>query len=164
MIPIVAVVGTSGCGKTTLVCRLVEELTARGYRLATLKHHPGDFDIDHEGKDSFRHREAGSRQAMIASENRLAIVRRLDHEMTIEEIAATLPQDIDLLLVEGYKRAAVPKIEVWRQAQADPTLVCSGDPHWIALVTDFPHDVEVPVFDLNLPEQVADFLEQKYLK
>ncbi len=164
MIPIIAVVGTSGSGKTTLVCRLIEELTRRGYRIATVKHHPGSFEIDYEGKDSFKHREAGACQTMVSSPDQLALMRRRTAEMTLEEIAATLVVDADLLLAEGFKTAPVPKIEVWRESQPDPTLCCTGDPHWIALVTDFPRDVEVPIFDLNWPDQVADFIEREYLK
>lgn len=164
MIPIIAVVGTSGCGKTTLVCRLVEEMTSRGYRIATVKHHPGSFEIDYEGKDSFKHREAGACQTMVSSPNQIAVMRRLTAEMSLEEVAATLVADADLLLAEGFKTAPVPKIEVWREQQPDPRLCCVGDPYWIALVTDYPRETDVPIFDLNWPEQLADFIEREYLK
>jgi len=164
MIPVIGIVGTSNSGKTTLICRVVADLSARGYRVATIKHHHGEFDIDHEGKDSYKHREAGAETVLIASPNRVAMVRKLATELPLQELVGTLVDDVDLVIVEGYKGEAVPKIEVWREGQPDETMVCRGDPDWVALVTDFPHDVEVPVLDLNWPAQVADFIESNYLK
>lgn len=163
MIPVVCFVGTSQSGKTTLVCQVVAELTARGYRVATVKHHHGEFEIDHEGKDSYRHREAGAGTAIVSSPTQVAMVRRVQAEMTLDRLAGELAADADIMICEGYKKGTAPKIEVWRQGQPDETLVCEGDPQWVALATDFPHNVEVPVLDINWPEQVADFIERRFL-
>ncbi len=164
MVPLVNIVGTSGCGKTTLICHLLPILAERGYRVAAIKHHHGEFEIDHEGKDSFRFAAAGATTVVVASPTKTAVVQRPAKEMSLDELVAVFAADADLVIVEGFKQADAPKIEVWRQGQPDETMVCCGDPWWIALVTDFPHSVDVPVLDLNWPEQVADFIESRLLK
>ena len=164
MIPIVGFVGTSNCGKTTVVCQVVAELAARGYRVATIKHSHETIEVDHEGKDTYKHREAGACQVIAASAKRLAVMSEVEAEQELDELVGRYVDRADIVLVEGFKRAPVPKIEVWRTGQPDETLVCRDDPHWLALATDFPHDVEVPVLDLNWPAQIADFVEQRFLK
>jgi molybdopterin-guanine dinucleotide biosynthesis protein B len=162
MIPLVAVVGASGVGKTTLLCRLVEELTRRGHRVATVKHTHGAFAFDQPGKDSQRHAAAGACQTAVVSPAQVALVRPLAQAMTLDEFAATLAGDADLLLVEGWKQAAVPKIEVWRAA-AGGALVCGDDPRLAAVAADAPVTTTAPVYDLAAPEKLADFIEQRFL-
>ena len=164
MTPVVCIVGTSDSGKTTLICRLIEELSKRGYRVATIKHHHAGFEMDHEGTDTFKHWGAGARQVIISGPQKMALIRAVDPEPTLEDLAALYGGGYDLLLAEGFKNSTSPKIEIWRTGQPDETLLCAGDPHCLALATDFPHDVEVPVLDLNWPDQVADFIETRFLK
>lgn len=159
--PIVSVVGVSNVGKTTLMVKLVRELKRRGYRVATIKHDVHGFQMDTPGKDSWKHAEAGSDCVVVASPNRLAMIRRLDRELTVDEIVATLP-DVDIVLTEGYKRGDKPKIEVSRAAKG-ATLLCSED-ELIALATDQPHDVRVPQFDLDDAAGIVDLLEGLYLQ
>jgi molybdopterin-guanine dinucleotide biosynthesis protein B len=163
MIPILAVVGSSGSGKTTLICKLVEELTRRGRRVATVKHHPGEFKIDREGKDTFRHRAAGAVQVMISSPRQLALIRNVQREISLDEIADTLVVEADLLLAEGYKEAPIPKIEVFRKEQPEAWLVCGGDPRCQAIISDTPLTIDKPVLDLNNAGLVADFIEERFL-
>src|SRR5512137_3181160 len=117
MIPIVSIVGKSGAGKTTLLEKLVRELKRRGHRVATIKHDAHRFDIDHPGKDSYRHFHAGADWTIIASPDKIASVRRLDRELTLDEIAAQV-SGVDIILTEGYKREARRRIEVSRHAHA----------------------------------------------
>lgn len=164
MIPIVGFVGTANCGKTTVLCSVVAELVARGYRVATIKHSRETIEVDHEGKDTFKHREAGACRVIAASAGRLAVMSEVEAEQEPDELVGRYVDRADIVLVEGFKNAPVPKIEVWRTNQPDETIVCRDDPHWLAIATDFPHEVEVPVLDLNWPEQIADFIEQRFLK
>lgn len=159
--PIVSVVGVSNAGKTTLMVKLIRELKRRGYRVATIKHDVHGFQMDTPGKDSWKHAEAGSDCVVVASPNRLAMIRRLDRELTVDEIVATLP-DVDIVLTEGYKRGDKPKIEVSRAAKG-ATLLCSED-ELVALATDQPHDVRVPQFDLDDAAGIVDLLERLYLQ
>ena len=110
MIPIISVVGKSGVGKTTFLEKLIAELKRRGYRVAAIKHDVHGFEIDRPGKDSWRLAQAGSDSVVIASPQRLALIKRLDGEMAPGEIAALLAE-VDIILTEGYKRGDAPKIE-----------------------------------------------------
>ena len=114
--PAIAVVGRHNSGKTTLVVKLVSELAKRGYDVGSIKHHShGDFDIDHPGKDSYRHREAGATETVIASPTKMARVKTLDHEVECSEIVASMPGH-DIVVVEGYRKSGLPTIEVFRAA------------------------------------------------
>lgn len=160
-VPIVSVVGRSNVGKTTFVEKLIRELKRRGYRVGTIKHYKHEFEIDEPGKDSWRHAQAGSDVAVISSPHKMALVRRLDAELPLDDIiAAMLP--VDIILTEGYKHAEKPKIEVFRRAVVSE-LVCAPN-ELIAIVTDQPFAVPVPQFDLDDVSGVADLLESKYLE
>lgn len=163
MIPIVSIVGKSDAGKTTLIEKLIPELKRRGYRVATIKHDAHQFDIDHPGKDSYRHFQAGADWTIIGSPAKLALVRRLDRELTLAEIAAQI-SDVDLILTEGYKREAPPgrRIEVSRRAQS--TELISQPPELLALATDYPIELGVPVYDLNDAEGLIDLIEREVLQ
>ncbi|RLC76146.1 MAG: molybdopterin-guanine dinucleotide biosynthesis protein B [Chloroflexi bacterium] len=160
-IPIVSVVGKSNVGKTTLLEKLIAELKQRGYRVGTIKHDVHGFDIDHPGKDSWRLAQAGSDAVVIASPQKLALIKRLEGELSLDEVASYIP-DVDIILTEGYKRADKPKIEVYRQGVGDE-LLCSSD-ELVAVVTDVALDIPVPQFDLNDVSGLADFIEEKFLK
>jgi molybdopterin-guanine dinucleotide biosynthesis protein B len=153
--------GYSGSGKTTLVEKLVVEFVRRGLRVSVVKHAHHSFDIDHEGKDSWRHRRAGAREVVIASGHRLAKIREFSEwvEPTVHDLLAELGH-CDWALVEGFKRSAIPKVEVWR-AEAGHIVRYPDDPHIIAVATDSPSlpvATTLPVLDLNDACAVADFL------
>lgn len=152
------VVGWKNAGKTGLMERLVTEITGRGFSVSTVKHAHHSFDVDHPGKDSFRHRAAGAREVLLASRNRFALMHELHEqdEPTLEALLAKLTP-VDLVLVEGYKRDAHPKIEAHRAVTGNP-LIAPGDPTIKAVASDVPLDLDRPVFDLNNTAQVADFI------
>ena len=160
VIPIISIVGKSGVGKTTLLEKLIAELKQRGYRVATVKHDIHGFEIDRPGKDSWRLAQAGSDSVVIASPQRLALIRRLDREMALGEIAALLT-DIDIILAEGYKRGDAPKIEVSRRERGKE-LLCIPD-ELAAIVSDQPFDLDVPQFGLDDTAGIVDLLEGRFL-
>lgn len=161
-IPLVTIIAKSGSGKTTLMEKLIAEIKAKGYRLATIKHHShSGFEIDKPGKDSWRFNQAGSDHVIIAAPDKLAQYQKLDHELTLDEITAGI-HDVDVILVEGYKRAGKPAIEVVRQAVGVELI--STDEQLVAVATDVPLELDVPQFDLNDPRTIADFIEERFIK
>ncbi len=161
MVPVISVVGKSGVGKTTLLEKLIAELKRRGYRVATIKHDTHGFEIDRPGKDTWRHAQAGSDHVVLASPNRIAHIQRLDRELTLPEIVATI-HDADIILTEGYKRGPAPKIEVSRAARSRE-LLCSPE-ELVAIATDQPYDLNVPQFDLNDAVGQVDLIEERFLR
>lgn len=157
--PIVAVVGTSDAGKTTFLEKLIRELKARNIKVGTIKHHPHDFDIDKPGKDTWRHAQAGADAVAISSPSKVAVIKKVEKEMSIDQVAE-LVGDMDIILVEGYKRSAKPKIEINRVVYGSE-LVCAPE-ELIALVSDAEWDIGVPVFGLDDASGVADLLVRKY--
>ncbi len=151
--------GWSGSGKTTLMVKLVPELTGRGLGVSTMKHAHHTFDIDRSGKDSYRHRAAGATEVMVTSASRWALIHehRGAPEPAIEDLVAHMTP-VDLLIVEGFKRDAHPKLEVHRPANGKP-LLCRRDPRVVAVASDAPLDgVGVPVIDLDDVPAIADFI------
>ena len=155
------ITGWKNSGKTTLTEQLVAELTARGWRVSTVKHAHHAFDIDREGTDSFRHRQAGAGEVAIVSGVRWALMHELrgEEEPRMEEVIARLGP-CDLVLVEGYKREAHPKIEVRRLEAKDRAPLAAGDPGIVAIAADHAvEDAALPVFDLDDVGAIADFVE-----
>jgi len=154
--------GYSGSGKTTLVERLIAKLKESGLRVSVVKHAHHAFDIDHEGKDSWRHRRAGAFEVVIASDRRLAKMREYEvqREPTVHQLLAELG-DCDWVLVEGFKHADLPKVEVWR-AEVGTDVLYPHDPYIVAVCTDSPDRLPevtgLPVLDLNDADAVAQFL------
>ena len=154
--------GWSGSGKTTLLVNLIPELTRRRLRVSTVKHAHHGFDLDRPGKDSFRHREAGATEVMLASANRFALLHEArDSQPTLDELIARM-SPVDLVLVEGFKTAAHLKIEVWREATGQP-LLAAEDENVIAIATDFPDRLrqpprDLPVLALDRPGIMAEFI------
>jgi molybdopterin-guanine dinucleotide biosynthesis protein B len=156
---VIGVAGFKNAGKTTLVEKLVTELTRRGYRISTVKHAHHSFDIDHEGRDSFRHRTAGASEVAVVSRNRWAIIHeaRGEAELSLDEILAKLGP-CDLVIVEGYKRDTHDKIEV-RNVTLDHPRLAGGDPTIVAIAANGPvTDAPVPVFDRDGVSALADFI------
>jgi molybdopterin-guanine dinucleotide biosynthesis protein B/molybdopterin-guanine dinucleotide biosynthesis protein len=162
----VSFVAKSGTGKTTLLEKVIAELKGRGYRIGVVKHDAHRFDIDHPGKDSHRLTAAGADTMLIASPEKLAVVKQHAEPPPIEELIATYFSDVDLILTEGFKKSGLPKIEVHRRERS-ATLICRGeenDPSLIAVASDEPLELDVPVLDLNNPAQVADFVEAQIIR
>jgi len=112
--PVVSVVGRSGSGKTVFLEKLIAELKSRGLRIGTIKHHLHDFEIDQPGKDSWRHARAGSDTVIISSPKKVALIKRLEDEMDIDQLVQDYMNDLDLVLTEGYKSRARRRVEVYR--------------------------------------------------
>ena len=150
--------GWSGSGKTTLVEKLIPALTRRGLRVSVIKHAHHGFDLDKPGKDSWRHREAGATQVLMLSNDRWVLMHELRGapEPTLEEQLRLL-EPCDLVLIEGYKAAAVPKIEIYRPSHGKPPL-WPENAHVVAVATDADIDCPLPRLPINAPEAVADFI------
>lgn len=162
MIPIISIVGKSDSGKTTLIEKLIPELTRRGYRIGTVKHDVHGFEVDREGKDSWRHKQAGAHTVVISSPKKVALIRDVESDLTLGEIRKKLIQDVDLILSEGYKKDVEPKIEIFRK-EKHKELLCTKDNNLVAIVSDKEFKVGVPWFFLDDIKGVADFIEKKYL-
>lgn len=150
--------GWSGSGKTTLIEQLIPRFVAHGVSVSLIKHAHHSFDVDHPGKDSWRHRQAGCREVMIGSGVRWALMHELrgEPEPTLDALIARM-SPCDLLLVEGFKRYDMPKLEVFRAANGKPLLHVE-DPHIVAVATDVRLDTTVPQLSLNDPDAVASFV------
>jgi len=161
-IPILTFIAKSGSGKTTLMEKLIAELKQRGYRLATIKHHSHTgFEVDKPGKDSWRFSQAGSDHVIIAAPDKIASYRKLEHELTLDEIVKEI-SGVDLILVEGYKRAGKPAIEIVRESVG--TDLIGEDEQLVAVASDVSLAVNVPVFDLNDVNGVVDFIENRVIR
>ncbi len=161
MTRVIGVAGFKNAGKTTLVEKLVVELTHRGRRISTVKHAHHSFDIDHEGRDSFRHRKAGAAEVAVVSRHRWAIIHeaRDEPEPTLDEILARL-SPCDLVIVEGYKRDRHDKIEVRNLSLSHPELA-GDDPTVVAIAANGTvNGAPVPVFDRDDVSALASFIEQ----
>lgn len=155
---ILGLAGWSGSGKTTLLTALIPELTARGLAVSTIKHAHHEFDIDKPGKDSWRHREAGASEVMVASSRRWALMHELRDrpEPSLDHLVARM-SPVDLVLVEGFKFDAHPKIEVHRPALGKP-LLYRDDPHVVAIACDEKLAAPIPLLPLGDPAAVAGFI------
>ncbi len=164
--PVVTLVARSGTGKTTLLVKLIAEMSARGWTIGALKHDAHRFEIDHEGKDTWKMAAAGAALTSISSPAKTALIQRHEFEPEFEQLLAPFVGKVDILLTEGFKRSSLPKIEAHRAALNQP-LLCRGDyadPALIAVASDAALQLDVPCFDLNDAERLADFIEERFLK
>lgn len=161
IVQMISIVGKSNVGKTTLLEKLLPELKSRGYRVATIKHDVHGFEVDQPGKDSWRHAQAGSDISVISSPNKLAMIRKVDEDTSLEEISRIIGTDVDLIMTEGYKRGNAPKIEVHRKEVAHE-LLCTAE-ELIAIATDEALPIDVPQFDLDDAKGLVDSIEKKIL-
>lgn len=161
--PVFGITGWKNSGKTGLVTRLVAEFTRRGFRVSTVKHAHHDFDIDRPGADSYRHREAGANEVALVSGRRWALMHELrgDEEPPLDAILSRIAP-CDLILIEGYKREAHPKIETRRSASGDREPLSVSDPNIVAIAADHGlPDEKLPVFHLDDVGQMADFIQAR---
>jgi molybdopterin-guanine dinucleotide biosynthesis protein B len=163
MIPIVSIVGKSDSGKTTLIEKIIPELTRRGYRVTTVKHDLHGFEIDTEGKDSWRHKQAGAQGVIISSPQKVALIRDVERDMSLEELRNAFGADTDLILAEGFKKDVQPKIEVFRKEEHREPL-CTKEDNLIAIASNQPFDIGVPCLDIDDVEGIVNLIESTFLK
>jgi len=157
---VVSIVGSSGSGKTTLIEKLIPELKHRGYRIGTVKHTFHPVDMDTRGKDSWKHKNAGTETALLVSPGQVNLVSDLPEDRL--EAVLSYFDHLDVVIVEGYKREKLPKIEVVRNVRGKGP-VCIDDPQLAALVTDMDLKPGVPCFSLEATAHLADFIETRFL-
>ncbi|MDA1117417.1 MAG: molybdopterin-guanine dinucleotide biosynthesis protein B [Proteobacteria bacterium] len=155
--------GWSGSGKTTLIEKLIPRFVQRGLRVSLIKHAHHTFDVDHAGKDSYRHRQAGATEVLVTSSRRWVLMHELRgaQEPSFDEQLKHL-SPCDLLIVEGFKHAPIPKLEVWRAVTGEG-LLHPQDAHIVAVASDAKVETRLPLLDLNDDASIADFIV-KYLK
>jgi molybdopterin-guanine dinucleotide biosynthesis protein B len=163
MIPIVLIIGRSRSGKTTLLEKIVKRLTDKGYRVGTIKHDVHGFDIDYEGKDSWRHKKAGAKTVVLSSSRKIAVIKDVAKEWPPEKLASSFLGNLDIVITEGYKKAPFPKIEIIRKA-CSLKPISIKDRNLIAIASDIKSKRKVPRFDINDSEGIADFIEERFLK
>lgn len=157
MPPVIAFVGKPDCGKTTLLEKLIPELNRRGLKIGTIKHHVHAFEMDREGKDTWRHKQAGARVVALSSPTGLGVIRDTDHDPAVPELLDRYFSEVDLVLAEGYKHTDLPKIEVFRST-VHATPLPDRDATWLALVSDRRPEGDLPWFGLDEIAGLADFL------
>ncbi len=150
--------GWSGSGKTTLIEKLIPRFTKRGLRVSLIKHAHHTFDVDQPGKDSYRHRHAGATQVLVTSSRRWVLIHELRGapEPSFEEQLQHL-SPCDLLIVEGFKHAPIPKLEVWREETGEAPLH-PQDPHVVAVASDAQLETKLPLLDLNDDAAIETFI------
>lgn len=158
MIPVVSFIGRSGVGKTTYLEKLIAELKGRGYRVGVIKHDIHGFEMDRPGKDTWRHAQAGADVVCISSFEKFALIKKMQRDMPLAEIVSRI-DDVDIILVEGYKNHSARRVEIYRQAAGREPLNRPED--LFAAITDTPLYPDLPQFSLDAPAEFADFLLQR---
>ena len=153
--------GWSGSGKTTLIEQLIPRFVQRGLRVSLIKHAHHTFDVDQPGKDSYRHRPAGAAEILVTSSRRWVLMHELRgaHEPSFEDQVKRI-SPCDLLLVEGFKHAPIPKLEVWRKETGEP-LLHPNDPHIVAVASDARIETKLPLLNLNDVDEIRNFILKK---
>ncbi|HZM33322.1 MAG TPA: molybdopterin-guanine dinucleotide biosynthesis protein B [Burkholderiales bacterium] len=153
--------GWSGSGKTTLIEQLIPRFAKRGLRVSLIKHAHHTFDVDQPGKDSYRHRHAGAQEVLVTSSRRWVLMHELRGaaEPSFDEQVKRI-SPCDLLIVEGFKHAPIPKLEVWR-AETGEGLLHPNDPHIVAVASDEKVETKLPLLDLNDVDAISDFIVKK---
>ena len=154
------VAAASNSGKTTLIEKIVKILKARGLRVAVVKHASAGFDLDKPGKDSWRFQQAGADSVILVGPEKVALMKKVEVGPSPEELQS-LAGDVDLVLLEGFKKSAKNRIEVFRAGVSGDKPLCMDDPSFLALVSDRPFTVSIPQFDINDANGVAEFIVQK---
>ncbi len=158
---IISIVGRAKSGKTTLMEKLIGELKSRGYRVATIKHTPQGMSLDKPDKDSWRHLQAGSEAIIVSSPDKIVLIKPVEREITLDEIARPFGEDYDIILAEGFKQDNAPKIEVHRK-EAGPPL--GAVKKLLAIATDEPLETKTRQLSLEDVKGLADFLEKGFIE
>lgn len=158
---IISIIGSSRSGKTTLIEKLIGELKARGYRVATVKHALENVTLDQPGKDSWRHIQAGSEATAVSAKDKLVLIKPLASEMNLEQIAQLFGEDYDIILAEGFKQSAAPKIEVHRREAGAPLSNIKG---LVAIATDESLDTDTRQFALDDIKGLAGFIGESFIR
>jgi molybdopterin-guanine dinucleotide biosynthesis protein MobB len=159
MIPVISVVGYSNSGKTTLVVKIIQELKNRGFKVAAIKHHHQDVEIDKPGKDTWRHAQAGADTVVLASPSKVAFFENTPKGMSLDEIISKI-SGVDIIITEGFKHEKKPKIEVFRSSVHEQLITPREE--LLAVASDIEFE-GVPCFDLDEPKALVDFLIERYL-
>jgi molybdopterin-guanine dinucleotide biosynthesis adapter protein len=160
--PVISIVGKKKSGKTTLLEKLIPELKRRGYRVGTVKHDAHGFDMDHKGKDTYRHKACGADAVMISCPWKLSLIKDTSEEVPLVQLVARYMNDVDIVLTEGYKRADLPQVEVFRSTAHDAPLHVKGETSSLfAVLSDRPVDLGVPNLDINDFQTLADLIEDR---
>jgi len=163
MPPVLAIIGKKNSGKTTLIEKLIPELIHLGLRVGTIKHHHGTISMDHPGKDTWRHKQAGANTVVLSSPTGLGVIRDTPGEIPVQELVDLYFSDMDLVLTEGYKKAPLPKVEIFRSTvHAEPLPDPGAD--LIAIMGDIEVARDIPFFGLSETRQLAEFLVERLLK
>ena len=161
--PILSIVGKSNSGKTTLIEKLLQIFVQRGLKIATIKHDAHSFDVDHPGKDTWRHREAGASTVLIASSERVFLTKKIDEALTLDQLRSDfLEAEYDLILTEGFRRDNAPKIEVHRTERSKDLVYEPGEENVIAVASDTSWDFTIPVYHLDDAKSIADFIVERF--
>jgi molybdopterin-guanine dinucleotide biosynthesis protein B len=158
--PVLCITGFSGSGKTTVTVGLVAALKQRGMRVGTIKHDVHGFEMDRPGKDSWRHKQAGAATTIVTSASQIGMVMDVDHDHQPTELLPLL-SNVDIVLVEGFKRSNLPKIEVFRSENSKMP-ACRGDKNLIAVVSDAPLEWGVPRFASNEIDMLTHFILKRF--
>lgn len=164
MVPYFTFAGFSGSGKTTLAIEVIKQLSIKGYKIAALKHDGHKFQMDKEGKDTYRLKEAGAKAIAISSAEKYALISDSEHRLSFQELMALLPDGLDIVIGEGFKDNDVPKIIVHRKDNKKDR-ACPNDSNVIAAATDCPDDFPeaLPIFDINDIDGITNFIEKTFL-
>lgn len=164
MIPILGVTGSSGSGKTTLIEKLIQQLSKRGYRVGTIKHHHGTLETDKEGKDTWRHKKAGAITTALTATDGMSINTQYEKEPELDEIVERFFHDCDIVIVEGYRSASIPKLLVLKENSSDNYDLISHA-LTIAVISDFPlENKDATRFSRDDASAICDFVEQRIIK
>ncbi len=160
MVPVLSFVGKANSGKTTYLEKLIAEIKRRGHKLAIIKHDVHGFEMDHPGKDTWRHAQAGADVVCISSPDKMAIIAKVERELPLSDLVKRI-HGVDIIITEGYKHEACTKIEIFRPPVSDAP-VCRQD-DLVAIVTDTDVYPGLPRFGLDAPAAMADFIEERFL-
>jgi molybdopterin-guanine dinucleotide biosynthesis protein B len=163
MPPVVAIIGKKNCGKTTLIEKLIPELIDLGYRVGTIKHHHAEISMDHPGKDTWRHKQAGAQAVVLSSPTGLGLIRDTSREISVQELVSLYFSEMDLVLTEGYKKEPIPKVEIFRSIIHSVPLEDPGS-NLIARMSDTETDRNIPHFRLDESRALAEFIAEKIIK
>lgn len=162
---ILSIVSKKNSGKTTLLEKVIPELRQRGYQVGTIKHDTHGFSIDHEGKDTWRHKAAGAETVVISCPWLVSVIKDVDQEQSLDQLAESYLRDRDIVLTEGYKLGGKPQIEVFRSSAHDSPIHIKGKTNTlVAMVSDVEVDLGVPCFDINDISGIADFIEKTFIR